>query len=171
MQPLHSLISSAKPKTQTFAWNDSALASFNATKDALANASLLSYPQSDAPTCLMTDASDTAVGAVLQQNINGKWNPISFFSRKITPAETRYSTFDRELLGVYFSIKKFRHFLEGRLFHVLTDHKPLTYALNVRSNRHSPRQARHLDFIVQFTSTIRHVSGTDNVVADALSRI
>ncbi len=171
MQPLHSLISSAKPKTQTLTWNDSALASFNATKDALANASLLSYPQSDAPTCLMTDASDTAVGAVLQQNINGKWNPISFFSRKMTPAETRYSTFDRELLGVYLSIKKFRHFLEGRLFHVLTDHKPLTYALNVRSDRHSPRQARHLDFIAQFTSTIRHVSGTDNVVADALSRI
>ncbi len=52
----------------------------------------------------MTDASDTAVGAVLQQNINGKWNPISFFSKKTTPAETRYSTFDstfvdRELLG------------------------------------------------------------------------
>ncbi len=40
------------------------------------------------PTCLMTDASDTAVGAVLQQNINGKWNPISFFSKKTTPAET-----------------------------------------------------------------------------------
>ena len=49
MQPLHSLISSAKPKTQTLTWNDSALASFNATKDALANASLLSYPQPDAP--------------------------------------------------------------------------------------------------------------------------
>ena len=48
----------------------------------------------------------------------------------MTPAETRYSTFDRELLAVYLSIKHFRYFLEGRLFHVLTDHKPLTYALN-----------------------------------------
>ncbi len=38
--------------------------------------------------------------------------------------ETRYSAFDRELLGVYLSIKQFRHFLEGRLFHVLTDHNP-----------------------------------------------
>ncbi len=67
---------------------------------------LLSYPQPDAPTCLMTDASDTAV---LQQNINGKWNPISFFSRKMTPAESRLWQ-----LGVYLlSIKQFRHFLEA----------------------------------------------------------
>ena len=114
----------------------------------------------------MTDASDTAVGAVLQ-HIHGTWHPISFFSRKMTPAETRYSTFDRELLAVYLSIKHFRHLLEGRQFHVLTDHKPLTYALNSRSDRHSPRQARQLDYIAQFTSTIRHVHGMDNVVADA----
>ena len=89
----------------------------------------------------------------------------------MTPAETRYSTFDRELLAVYLAIRHFRHLLEGRHFHVLTDHKPLTYALNTRSDRHSPRQARHLDYISQFTSTIRHVHGLDNVVADTLSRI
>ena len=56
-------------------------------------------------------------------------------------------------------------------FHVLTDHKPLTYALHTCSDRHSPRQARHLDYISQFTSTIRHIHGQDNVVADALSRV
>ena len=63
-------------------------------KTPLANASLLAYPATDAPTCLMTETSDKAVGAVLQQNINGTWQPVSFFSRKMTPAETRYSTFD-----------------------------------------------------------------------------
>ena len=156
---------------QSITWTDAATASFHATKDALAKASLLSYPIPDAPACLMTDASDTAVGAVLQQNVQGTWTPISFFSRKLTPAETRYSTFDRELLAVYLGIKHFRHFLEGRSFHVLTDHKPLTYALNSRSDRHSPRQTRQLDLISQFTSTIRHVHGMDNTVADALSRI
>ena len=119
----------------------------------------------------MTDASDTAVGAVLQQHINGAWHPISFFSKKMKPAETRYSTFDRELLAIYLAIKHFRHFLEGHYFHILTDHKPLTHALNTRSDRHSPRQARQLDYISQFTSVIRHVHGVDNVVADALSRV
>ena len=168
MRPLHSLLSKGKSKSQSLTWTDEAVASFNATKDSLANASLLSYPQSDAPTCLMTDASDTAVGAVLQQHINGTWRPISFFSRKMTPAETRYSTFDREMLAVYLAIKHFRHSLEGRSFHILTDHKPLTFALHARSDRYSPRQ---LDYISQFTSNIRHVQGTENVVADALSRI
>ena len=171
MQPLHSLITSTKPKLEALTWTDSTLAAFNTTKEALANASLLAYPKPDAPTSLMTDASDTAVGAVLQQHVNGTWQPISFFSRKLSPAETRYSTFDRELLAVYLSIKHFRHLLEGRPFHVLTDHKPITFTLNTRTDRHSPRQARHLDYIAQFTSTIRHVSGVDNVVADALSRI
>ena len=170
MQPLHSLLS-GKDKSQPLIWTDTAVAAFNATKAALAKASLLVYPSPDAPTCLMTDASDTAVGAVLQQHINGTWHPISFFSRKLTPAKTRYSTFDRELLAVYLAIKHFRHFLEGRTFHVLTDHKPFTYALHSRSDRHSPRQARQLDYISQFTSTIRHVHDVDNVVADALSRI
>ena len=171
MQPLHAFLTASKPKSQPINWNDDALAAFNATKEALANASLLYYPAAAAPTCLVTDASNTAVGAVLQQYVNGTWHPISFFSRKMTPAETRYSTFDRELLAVYLAIKHFRHFLEGRHFHVLTDHKPLTFALNTRSDRHSPRQARQLDYISQFTSTIRHVHGSDNVVADALSRI
>lgn len=82
MQPLHALLSKGKPKFQALAWTDSAVAAFDAMKEALANASLLSYPQSDAPTCLTTDASDTAVGAVLQQHINGAWHPISFFSER-----------------------------------------------------------------------------------------
>ena len=171
MQPLHDLLTTSKPRTQTLTWNNTALAAFEDTKEALAKATCLSYPKPDAPTCLMTDASDTAVGAVLQQYIDNTWHPISFFSRKMKPAETRYSTFDRELLAVYLAIKHFSHFLEGRHFQVLTDHKPLTYALNIRSDRHSPRQARHLVYISQFTSSIHHVKGTDNVVADALSRI
>ena len=171
MSPLHALLPKGKTKSQSIIWTNFAEDAFNATKEALANASLLSYPRPDAPTCLMTDASDTAVGAVLQQYITDSWHPIVFFSRKMTPAETRYSTFDRELLAVYLAIRHFRHLLEGRPFHVLTDHKPLTFALNTRSDRYSPRQARHLDYISQFTSNIRHVHGTDNVVADALSRI
>lgn len=133
MQPLHSLLSSAMPKSQSLAWNDSAKAPFNATQEALANASRLCYPKPDAPTWLMTDASNTTV--------------ISFFSWKMSPAETRCSTFDRELLAVFPAIKHFCHFLEGQPFHVLTDHKPLTFALNSRSNLHSPCQARQLHYI------------------------
>ena len=54
---------------------------------------------------------------------------------------------------------------------MLTDHKPLTYALTTHSNNYTPRQTRHLDYISQFTSDIRHVTGVDNIAADDLSRL
>ncbi|GFY62424.1 transposon Tf2-6 polyprotein, partial [Trichonephila inaurata madagascariensis] len=63
------------------------------------------------------------------------------------------------------------HHLEGHNFIIFTDHRPLTFAFNKISDSCSPRQLRHLDFISQFSTDIRHVSGSDNSVADALSRI
>ena len=66
----------------------------------------------------MTDASDHAVGAVLQQYVDQQWCPIAYFSKKLKPSETKYSTYDRELLAIYLSIKHFRHFIEGHTFKV-----------------------------------------------------
>ena len=97
------------------------------------------------------------------------WRPIAFFSRKLTSTQSRHSTFDRELLAIYSAIQHFRFFLEGRPFSVLTDHKPLTYALTSKTAR-SPRQERQLTYIAEFTTAIRYISGTDNVVPDVLSR-
>ena len=171
LQPLNALLSAPKDRAKKVMWNDQALAAFNSIKEVLANATLLSHPKPDAPTCIMTDASDVAVGAALQQQINGEWQPIAYFSKKMKPAETRYSTFDRELLAVYLAIKHFHHFLEGCHFYVLTDHKPLVHALTSHSDWQSPRQARHMDYISQFTTDIRHVRGADSAVADALSWI
>ena len=111
-----------------------------------------------------------AMGGVLEQKIGGKFRPVSFFSKKLSPAERKYSAFDRELLGMVRSIEHFRNFLEGRPFTIYTDHKPLTTVLASQTER-SPRQTRHLSFISEFTSDIRHVKGTENEVADALSRI
>ena len=118
----------------------------------------------------MTDASDFAVRAVLQQEIGESWQPVAFFSRKLRPAELRYSAFDRELLAVYFAVKHYQHFVEGREFYVLTDHKPLTFALSSTTDKYTPWQTRHLDYISQFTTDIWHVRGGANQAADALSR-
>ena len=168
MEPLNQLLTHPRDKATPIQWTEEAVTAFNNTKAALADATLL---KPNAPTCMMTDASDSAVGAVLQQFVEDSWQPIAFFSKKLKPAERRYSTFDRELLAIYLSVKHFHHFLEGRSFHILTDHKPLTFALNSRPDHHSPRQARHLDYVAQFTSDIRHVKGTANAPADALSQI
>lgn len=89
----------------------------------------------------------------------------------MTPAEEKYSTYDRELLAMYRGVRHFRHLLEGRIFHIKTDHKPLVYAFKQKSEKASPRQLRHLDFIGQFTTDIRYIPGGENCVADFLSRI
>ena len=60
--------------------------------------------------------------------------------------------------------------LEGHSFHVLTDHKPLVFALHRARDAWSARQGRHLAYVAEFTSDLRHVAGADNVVADCLSR-
>nr|VZI22549.1 unnamed protein product [Spirometra erinaceieuropaei] len=168
LQPLNSLLTHSK---KTLVMTEEAVRSFNDVKAAFADATLLAHPRSGAQLTLMTDASSTAVGASLQQTVSGVLQPLAFFSKKLSPAETRYSVFGRELLAVYLSIRHFRHFLEGREFVVLTDHKPLLFALRASPDRYSPREIRHLDFISQFSCDIQHVHRKENVVADALSRI
>ena len=109
-------------------------------KAALAASVPLAHPDPAARLALTTDASQVAVGAVLtHQDAAGP--PISFFSKKLSPAERKYSAFDRELLAVYLAITHFRHMLKGRQFTVWTDHKPLCGALDSSVDR-SPRQTR-----------------------------
>ena len=66
-------------------------------------------------------------------------------------------------------MKHFSFFLKGREFHVLTDHKPLTFAIKNMSNSKTARQTRHLPYISEFTSDIRHIKGRENEAAGALS--
>nr|VZH94571.1 unnamed protein product [Spirometra erinaceieuropaei] len=168
LQALNSLLTHSKKR---LVMTEEAVKSFNDVKAAHASATLLAHPRADAQLTLMTDASRTAVRASLQQTVGGVLKPLAFFSKKISPAETRYSVFGREPLAVYLSIRPFRHFLEGREFVVLTDHKPLVFAMRVSPDRYSPREIRHLDFISQFSCNIQHVHGKENMVAYALSRI
>src|SRR5215470_8795448 len=172
LRPLNALLRpKAKKSTAKVEWNEEATTAFLDIKNKIADTTLLTHPIHDAPTRLTTDASCTAVGGILQQKQNNVWLPLAFFSKKLQPAETRYSTFSRELLAMYLSIKHFRYFLQGRDFSIYTDHKPLTHAITSYSDRHSPRESRHLEFVAQFTTDIRYIKGTDNNQADALSRV
>ncbi|CAB0012940.1 unnamed protein product [Nesidiocoris tenuis] len=152
-------------------WTSEKIAAFESCKEHLNRAVMLAFPQSTVPWSLMVDASDTAIGGSVQQLVNGSWQPLGFYSRKLSENERKYSAYDRELLAAYACVKQFRYLLEGRIFTLYTDHKPLTYAFRQKSDKSSPRQARQLDYIGQFTTDIQHISGKDNVVADYLSRI
>lgn len=111
------------------------------------------------------------MGAILQQHINGNWQPLAFFSRKFNIAQMKYSPYDRELLAIYAAVKNFKHMLEGRIFTIYTDHKPLIFVFNQDLLHGSPRQVRHLTYIAQFSTNIQHISGKNNIVADTLSRV
>ena len=137
LRPLHNLLTASQDNKQ-LSFTQDATEAFANIKQSFINVSLLLHPKPDAPTNIMTDASDSAVGTVLQQFINSQWCPIAFFSRKLQTAEARYSTFDHELLAIYLAIKHFRHFVKGRTFHIITDHKPLTFALSSHSDKTDP---------------------------------
>lgn len=171
LEPLHDMLTGSKGESAPLLWTPAASSAFQSIKDAIADTAQLAHPRQDAPTSLWVDASNTWVGAALHQTTpEGDMVPLGFFSCKLSPTQQRYSTFGRELLAIYLAIKHFRHSLEGAEFIVFTDHKPITYAIHSPGANLSPREARHLSFISEFTTDIRHVSGQSNVVADLLSR-
>jgi predicted aspartyl protease len=168
--PLHAVLTPKTKSKATINWTPEMAQAFTDCKQSLSTATLLAHPIIGVDLALSTDASDFSIGACLQQRVNNDWQPLAFFSRKLTPAQTKYSAYDRELYAVYAAIKYFRHMLEGQTFFILTDHKPLTFAFAQKPEKCTPRQFRHLDFISQFTTDVRYVPGPENIPADTLSR-
>lgn len=173
---------------QPVTWTPTLAKSFEECKAALCTATLLTHPVPDAPLGLFTDASSFAIGAALMQRVDNTWHPLAFFSKKLatpkttpsaasstdettTTAPTNLPAYYRELLAIYEAVQHFRHILEAQSCTIYTDHKPLTYAFSQRRDKLPPVQQNQLSFIAQFTTDIQHVSGKDNVVADALSRV
>lgn len=154
-------------------WTAEAIEAFSKVKQDLANATQLAHPALNARMRITTDASGIAMGAVLEQSTDDiNWEPLGFFSRKFTPAQTKYSTYDRELTAIYQAINFFRQWIEGYAdIEIRTDHKPLTYAFLQKSDKASPRQLRQLNLIGQFTTKITYIQGQQNTVADSLSRV
>ena len=167
LAPLHNAIGGKKKKLE---WTSALQSSFEKAKKAITEAVLLAFPSRDAKLQLVTDASDLAIGAALQQHTPQGPAPIAFFSRKLSPTEQRYHTFDRELLAVYSAVRHFRHLLEAVPFNVYTDHMPVVDAFYKKSDPISKRQQRHLSAISEFNCQLHHISGRLNPVADALSR-
>jgi hypothetical protein len=116
-------------------------------------------------TDLYCDVSPGSIGEVLQQtDRDGNVRPVGFYSRKPTPAEGHYGTYDRELVGLRDGCLHFRYQLLGVPFTVLTDHSSLRRILSQPEST-----VLVFDSDDQMTE-ISHVKGSDNVVADALSR-
>ena len=89
----------------------------------MAKETLVTFPDFSKEFEIHTDASNLQLGACISQDRK----PVAFYSRKLQPAQTRYTVTERELLSIVETLKEFRNILLGQRIKVQTDHENLTY--------------------------------------------
>ena len=125
-KPLTSLLC----KEKDFIIEEEGKHAFMQLKQALVEAPILQIPNWDLPFEIMCDASDFAVGAVLEQRIDKKLTDICYASKTLADAQLIYTTMEKELLAVVFALKKFRPYILGSKIIVYTNHAGLKYLLS-----------------------------------------
>ena len=155
-------------KRCVFAWTPEAEEGFLALKECLVTAPILATPDFSRPFVLQCDASGQALGCVLSQDGSEGEQVIAYASRALTGAESKYSATELECLAVLFGIEKFRPYLEGVRFTVVTDHFSLLWLYKLQNP--SGRLARWSLRLQGYDFEIVHRKGKSNVVPDALSR-
>ena len=158
-----------KCKGQAFVWEEQHNNAFQYVKQLLTSPPILILPRLDLPFILSVDASSVALGAVLQQSIDNKLLPVAYASRILSRAERRYSAYEREALACVWGCERFCHFLEGTEFELKTDNQALAWLWE--SRKQLGKLARWVERLSRFRFVLKHVSGSDNVVADSLSRM
>ena len=154
---------------QSFNWTEQGTVAFEELKKKLTTPPILTFPRFDREFLLATDASDSAIGAVLSQvHDNGTEKVIAYWSRQLSKAERNYSTIEREALAIVKAVKEFYPYLYGHEFVLQTDHQPLVHLNNLRDV--GGRIARWSMFLQQFSFTVKHKAGRLNGNADGLSR-
>ena len=146
---------------------------FRVTKRLLSNAPIMAFYDATKPTRLLTDASRTGIGFILQQQYGDKWLTIQANSRHLTDAEGRYAVIEFEMLAIARATEKCRMFLAGLpTFLVVTDHNPLVPILN--SHRldeiKNPRLQCLPTRLMAYNFTAKWLKGKENSMADSLSR-
>ena len=172
-EPLNNLIGcdNAKLKNHPVTLSPEAKDAFNTLKQKCMTAPVLAFADLEKPFLLETDASALGLGAVLQQvQADGKLHPVAYASRALRKGEKNYHSLKLEFLALKWAVtEQFKEYLYYRPFTVRTDNNPLTYILttpNLDACGH-----RWVASLAQFNFKIEYLKGTDNKVADVLSRI
>ena len=162
--PLHQLVR----KNIVFSWEKAQNNAFEILKEKLFTAPVLTHynPKNDIQ--IHTDASNLGLGAVMIQMCNGLERPVAYASRSLSKAEANYSTTEKECLAVIWAIGKFRPYVYGRAFTVITDHHSLCWLSNLGSA--TGRLARWSLKLQEFDITVKFKSGRKHQDADGLSR-
>ncbi|XP_075739522.1 uncharacterized protein LOC142784984 [Rhipicephalus microplus] len=155
-----------------FEWDTAAQASFERVKTLLASHKVLHMFDPALPVTVATDASAYGLGAVLQQVDGQKALTIAFASRTLTNAERKYSASEREALACVWACEKWHVYLWGRPFTLQTNHQALVALLsNSGTGRRPFRTARWAERLLRYNYTVEYRKGSENKVADALSRL
>ena len=157
-------------KDTPFEWKEPQNTAFRFLIHAFITAPVLMLPDHSQPFRLITDASDFASGAILEQaDALHRWHPVAYYSSAFSEAEAAYDIHDKELLAIVRALHSFRHYLEGRedTFEIWSDHNNLVYFMTKKVL--TRRQARYALFMANYNFVIIHKYGPENK-ADALSR-
>ncbi|GJX21999.1 RNA-directed DNA polymerase [Tanacetum coccineum] len=147
-----------------FTWTSEAAKAFDILKAKVTEAPVLALPNFNEVFQVECDASGVGIGGVLSQN----QRPIAFFSEKLNDARRKYSTYDKEFYAIVRSLDTWRHYLLSNEFVLFSDHEALKFING--QHKLKPRHAKWVEFIQAFSFVIRHKVGSNNQVADALSR-
>lgn len=164
MYPLTCLLK----KKKSFVWTEEAQEAFNDIKSCLVAAPILSCPDFTKPFVISCDASGVGLGAVLSQHNEIGEVVVAYGSRALTSQEQKYSATERECLAVIWAIERFRPYVEGTKFTVITDHYSLLWLNNLKDPQ--GRLARWALRLQPYDFQLIHRKGKDNVVPDLLSR-
>ncbi|XP_055840052.1 uncharacterized protein LOC129907729 [Episyrphus balteatus] len=157
-------------KSKKFIFTDEAVEAFEKLKRALTSAPLLVNPDFTKEFIIQCDASNTGIGCVLSQlDESGNERPIFYHSQKLNAAQRNYNVTERECLAAVMGVQKFRAYVEGHAFKIVTDHASLKWLMNQKDL--CGRLARWSLKLQGFDFTIEHRKGSQNVVPDALSRV
>ena len=149
---------------------------FEALKHQVVNVVALNLPNVNKKCVLVTDASDTGVGAMLANRSNSygeaKLDPIALFHHALSPGQSRYSTTEKELLAVVLAVRKFRVYL-GRPFDLITDHRALRWLSTLDAHDQNGRRGRWIEQLQQYDINPIHKAGKspELSMADYLSRV
>jgi len=165
-----SCLSRLTSKDVKYEWNSECNESFNILKNALISAPVLKLFNPDLEIVIITDASDLAVGAVLEQVYEDGRHPIEYLSKKLTSGQCKYPVHTKELFAIILSIRRWRVYLHNnKQFTIETDHHLLLY-FN-KQPKLSVVQKRWLDKLMEFNYIIKYKPGIQNKLADTLSRL